>query len=199
MGSSNEEEYATFMEKVKRTIYVDNLAPQVTDSVMKAAFNQFGNVISVQFIPNYLEPKNMPQAALVEMENPKQAGEIITEMRSYPLMISGMPRPVRAREAKLGMFENRPRKPGRRIQCRWVDPTEPDFEVAKKIKFLVRKHAAEASVVLERQRAEEEKLANQQTETLKAHYRKFEMLDGVLEDGTAKQLARHYNMHISDV
>ncbi|KAL0440915.1 UNVERIFIED_CONTAM: hypothetical protein Sradi_0030400 [Sesamum radiatum] len=168
MGTSSEEEnaqYAAFLEKVEKTIYVDNLSPQVSEAVMKAAFNQFGNVVGVQFIPNYLEPKNMPQAALVEMENPKQAREIIMEMGQYPFMISGMPRPVRAHAAKLEMFDERPRKPGRRTQ----------------------------------QLAEEEKLANQQSEMLKAHYRKYELLDSVLDDGTAKRLARHYNMPISDL
>ncbi|KAK4394661.1 hypothetical protein Sango_1620400 [Sesamum angolense] len=202
MGTSSEEEnaqYAAFLEKVEKTIYVDNLSPQVTEAVMKAAFNQFGNVVGVQFIPNYLEPKNMPQAALVEMENPKQAREIIMEMGQYPFMISGMPRPVRAHAAKLEMFDERPRKPGRRTVCRWVDSKDPDFDVAKKIEHLVRKHAAETSIVLEQQLAEEEKLANQQSEMLKARYRKYELLDSVLDDGTAKRLARHYNMPISDV
>lgn len=149
MGTSSEEEYAAFLEKVDRTIYVDNLSPQITESIVKAAFNQFGNVKSIQFIPNYLEPKNMPQAALVEMENPKQAREIITQMGNYPFMVSGMPRPVRACAAELEMFEDRPRKPGRKILCRWLDPKEPDFEVAKKIKHLVRRHSAEASLVVE--------------------------------------------------
>ncbi|KAK4437219.1 hypothetical protein Salat_0055800 [Sesamum alatum] len=202
MGTTIEDEnaqYAAFLEKVKRTIYVDNLSPQVTEAVMRAAFNQFGNVVGIQFIPNYLEPKNMPQAALVEMENPKQAQEIITEMGHYPFMISGMPRPVRARAARLEMFDERPRKPGRRTICRWVDSKDPEFDVAKKIEHLVRKHAAETTIVLEQQLAEEEKLANQQNEMLKAHYRKYELLDSVLDDGTAQRLARHYNMPISDV
>ncbi|KAL7098549.1 hypothetical protein ACP275_09G024000 [Erythranthe tilingii] len=198
MGKSPEEEYDAFLEKVKRTIFVDNLSPQVTESVLRAAFNQFGNVSSVQFIPNYFELNNMPQSALVEMENPKQAREIVGQMENYCLMILGMPRPVRARPAKVEMFDDRPRKPGRKIVCRWVDPTEPDFEVAKKIKNLVRKHAAEASLVLEHQRGEEEKLANQQSETLKGHYRKYELLDSVLDDGTAKHLERYYNMKLTD-
>ncbi|KAL3824831.1 hypothetical protein ACJIZ3_020860 [Penstemon smallii] len=198
MGSAVEEEYAAFLEKVKRTLYVDNLSPLVTEAVIKAAFNQFGSVNSVNFIKNYLEPKNLPRAVLVEMENPKQAREIIAEMANYPFMISGMPRPVRALAAKVEMFDERPREPGRRIECVWLDPKKPEFEVAKKIKHLVKKHAAEASVVLNHQLEEEEKLHNQQTETLKAHYRKFELIDGVYEDGTAKQLARHYNVHISD-
>lgn len=148
MGTSAEEEYAAFLEKVKRTIYIDNLSPLATEPVMRHAFNQFGNVRSVHFIPIYLEPKNAPQAALVEMENPKQAREILTEMENYPFMILGMPRPVRASAARLEMFEDRPRKPQRKILCRWLDPKEPDFEVAKKVKSVVRKHAAEASLVL---------------------------------------------------
>lgn len=193
-----EESYASFLEKVKRTIYIDNMSPAATDSVVKAAFNQFGNVLSVHFIPNYLEPKNVPQAALVEMENPKQAEEIIAEMEVYPFMILGMPRPVRARPAKLEMFDDRPKKPGRRILCRWIDSKNPDFEVAQKIKNLVKNQAAEASFLLMEQLKEEEKLAAQQNETLKANYRKFELIDGVHEDGTSKQLAHYYNMRISD-
>lgn len=200
MGTSSEEEsYAAFLEKVKRTIYVDNLSPQVTESVMKAAFNQFGNVLSVEFIPNYFESKHMPQSALVEMENAKQARDITNQMSNFPFMISGMPRPVRARAARLEMFDDRPRNPGHKIMCRWLDPKEAEFEVAMKIKETVRIHSAEASLVLEQQRAEEEKLANQQSEALKAHYKKFEMLGRVFEDGTAKDLARHYNIPISDV
>lgn len=198
MGTSSEKDYAAFLEKVKRTIYVDNLAPQVTETVMRTAFNQFGNVKSVQFIPIYLEPKNAPRAALVEMETPKQATEIITEMGNLPFMILGMPRPARARAARLEMFDDRPRKPGRKILCRWLDPKEPDFEVAMKVKNVVRKHAAEASIVLEQQRGEEEKLASQQSETLKAQYKKFELLNTVFDDGTVKDLGRRYDMRIVD-
>lgn len=150
MGTSTEDqEYAAFLEKVERTLYVDNMSPEVTEAVLKAACNQFGSVKSIQFIPNYFEPKNAPQAALVEMENPKQAREIIIEMANYPFMVLGMPRPVRGRPATLEMFEERPRKPGRRIVCCWLDPKEPDFQEAQKMKFLVKKHAKEASLVLE--------------------------------------------------
>lgn len=145
MGTSTEDqEYAAFLEKVKRTIYVDNLSPEVTESVLKAACNQFGIVKSIQFIPNYFEPKNAPQAALVEMENPKQAREIVTEMANYPFMVLGMPRPVKGRLATLEMFEDRPRKPGRRIVCYWLDQEDPDFQVAQKIKLLVKQQAKEA-------------------------------------------------------
>lgn len=199
MGTSTEEkEYSAFQEKVKRTIYVDNLAPSVTDAVMKAAFNQFGNVISIHFIPNYLEAKNLSQAALVEMESAKTAREIVVQMGNFPFMILGMPRPVRVLAARGEMFEDRPRKPGRKILCQWLDPKDPKFEVANKIKQIVKQHAAEASLVLEQQRVEEEKLATEQNETLKSHYGKFEQLEGVYDDGTAKLLAHHYGINISD-
>ncbi|CAK9174556.1 unnamed protein product [Ilex paraguariensis] len=198
MESSAEAEYAAFEEKVRRTVYVDSLSPLVTEAVLKTALNQFGNVCSVQFIPNYTDSKNIPRAALVEMENMKQAKQIVEEMANFPFMMSGMPRPVRARAAEVEMFDERPRKPGRRIQCCWLDRTDPAFEVAKKIKHLVRKHASEASFLLKSQLAEEEKLANQQSETLKANYKKHELIEGVLTDGTANRLARRYNINFMD-
>ncbi|KAA8518807.1 hypothetical protein F0562_016419 [Nyssa sinensis] len=194
MELSAEAEYAAFEEKVKRTVYLDNLSPQVTAAVLKAALNQFGNVTNVQIIPNYTGPENIPRCALVEMENSKQAREILLEMGNSPFMMSGQPRPVRALPAEVDMFEDRPRKPGRRIIFCWLDPKDPDFEVAKKLKRLTRKHAAEASFLLNHQLEEEEKLANQQAETLQANYKKYDLMESVLIDGSAKRLERHYNM-----
>lgn len=198
MESSAEAEYAAFEEKVKRTVYVDNLSPQVTEAVVKTALDQFGNVTNVQFIPNYIGPKNIPCAALVEMENSKQASQIISEIANFPFMMSGMPRPVRACAAEIEMFDDRPRKPGRKLQCRWLDPKDPDFEVAKKIKDLIGKHASEASYLLKTQLGLEEKLASRQAESLKANYKKFELIDKVLADGTAKKLGSCYNINVKD-
>lgn len=148
MELSDEEKYAAFKEKVKRTVYVDNLSPLATDAVMKTALDQFGNVLSVQFIQNYVGPSNMPAAALVEMETEKQALKIVEETADFPFMISGMPRPVRAFRAEIEMFEDRPRKPGRTIQCKWLEEKDPDFKVAQQVKDLVKKHASEASFLL---------------------------------------------------
>lgn len=148
MGSTTEAEYAAFLEKVKRTVYLDNLSPQVTEPVIRTALDQFGNVKNVQFIPNYTEFRNIPHCALVEMENSKQAKDVVTSLHEFPFMMSGMPRPVRARAAEVEMFDDRPAKPGQRIQFRWLDPNDPDFEVAQRLKRLARKHAAEASFVL---------------------------------------------------
>ncbi|KAL7251128.1 hypothetical protein ACSBR1_013040 [Camellia fascicularis] len=191
---SEEVEYAAFEEKVRRNVYIDNLSPQVTEAVLRTALNQFGNVEKVQFIPNYTEPRNIPRCALVEMENSKQAKQIVSEMGNFPFMMSGMPRPVRACAAEMEMFDDHPRKPGRKIKFHWLDPQDPDFKVAKELKLLTRKHAAESSFALKVQLAQEEKLANKQAETLKANYEKYELIEGVLNDGSANRLARHYNM-----
>ncbi|PWA55795.1 Nucleotide-binding, alpha-beta plait [Artemisia annua] len=141
-------EYAAFEKKVKKTIYLDNLSPLVTEAVLQTAFNQFGTVKNVQFIPTHFASSGV-YAALVEMQSVRQADEIVREMDDSPFMISGMPRPVRAQKAQIEMFDDRPKKRQRKIVCRWVDPSHANFEVAKKIKNLTKKHAAEASFLLE--------------------------------------------------
>ncbi|KAK8475090.1 hypothetical protein V6N11_047009, partial [Hibiscus sabdariffa] len=37
-----------------------------------------------------------------------------------------------------------------------------------------------------------------QGETLKANYKKYEMIDSLMADGTVRRLARRYNLRISD-
>ncbi|KAI5347967.1 hypothetical protein L3X38_000854 [Prunus dulcis] len=193
-----EAKYAAFEEKVKRTVYLDNISPQVTETVVRTALSQFGTVKNVQFIRNYVESRNIPQSALVEMENLRQADVIVSELAQLPFMMSGMPRPVRARRAEVEMFDDRPAEPGRGISCRWLEPNDPDFQVAQKLKRLTRKHAAEASFVLEQQLQEEENLAKQQNEALQANYKKYDMLDRIIADGTVKCLASHYNIRQAD-
>lgn len=148
MGSATEEQFAAFEEKVKRTVYVDNLSPQVTEPVMRTALDQFGTVVRVQFIPNYMEPLNSSQCALVEMKDLKEAKSVISVIAEFPFMISGMPRPVRARPAEVEMFDDRPIKPGSKISFSWLDQNDPDFQVAKKMKLFTRKHAAETAFLL---------------------------------------------------
>ncbi|KAF9616881.1 hypothetical protein IFM89_032843 [Coptis chinensis] len=200
MESEAEKELLEFEEKVRKTVYLDNLSPQVTSAVIKTALGQFGTVLNVQFIRNYnnKESKNKAQCALVEMETDKQAKAIISEMKNYPFMMSGMPRPVRARDACAHMFVDRPRKPRRKLQCKWVDPKDPDFEVANKIKFLVRKHTAEAAYLLKLQLEEEEKLAKQQAEALNVNYKKYEMIEKLQGDKVLGQLANRYRLRITD-
>ncbi|XWS13229.1 hypothetical protein CRYUN_Cryun36dG0019800 [Craigia yunnanensis] len=151
MRSAEQDEYAAFKEKVRQTVYMDNLSPHVTESVMRTALDQYGTVKSVQFIPNHLGPQNIPQCSLVEMEKEKQA----------EVVISTICQSVRARAAEAEMFSNRPRQPGRRIHFHWLDPADPDFEVASKLKHLVKKHQLD----------KEEKLAKLQGEALKGNYK----------------------------
>ncbi|CAN6171573.1 unnamed protein product [Urochloa humidicola] len=90
-------EYKEFEEKVKRSVYLDNLSALVTDAVMMMALNQFGNVKNVNFLTNYTIPFDIPQAALVEMETEKDAEHVVNMLDEFPFMMSGMPRPVRAK------------------------------------------------------------------------------------------------------
>ncbi|XP_010044601.2 uncharacterized protein LOC104433494 isoform X2 [Eucalyptus grandis] len=198
MASTTETEYAAFLEKVKRTVYVDNLSPQVTEPVLRTALDQFGMVKNIQFITNYIEPEHIPNRALVEMEDEEQAKAIVKLIASCPLMIVGMPRPVRACAAKVEMFEDRPAKPGRKIEVRWLDADDPNFEVAQKWKKIDKRHAAEARFLLKQQKAEEEKLAKQQADNLKANFAKYEMIDAIMADGTAARLAEYYGLNLRD-
>ncbi|KAI3521037.1 hypothetical protein L1887_10495 [Cichorium endivia] len=191
MEQSSDEEYEAFKEKVKRTIYLDNLSNQVTKAVLETALDQFGTVTNVQFIPTYFNSCTI-YAALVEMESIKQAEEIVNEMSDSPFMISGMPRPVRAQKAKIEMFDDRPKKRRKQIVCYWMDPSHPNFEVAKKMKNLTKKHAVEASFLMEKQMEDEEKLHKQQEVNLKANYKKYELIDAAQADGTFNRLASRY-------
>ncbi|KAH0681169.1 hypothetical protein KY284_022254 [Solanum tuberosum] len=188
------EEYAAFENKVKRSVYIDNLSPLAKESVIKAALDQFGNVIQVTLIRTYFELKGMGRAALVEMQNADEARTIISEIRNSPFMISGMPRPVRARPAVVEMFDDRPRKPDRTIMCYWLKSNDPDFEVATKMKRIIRNHAKEANFLLKHQLEEEEQLAKEQSESLNAIYNKYELVQHVFNSGTATRLAKHYKM-----
>lgn len=51
---------------------------------------------------------------------------------------------------------------------------------------------------MQQQQEEEEQLANQQSEMLKAQYKKYELLNAVFEDGTVRDLGRRYDMRIAD-
>lgn len=192
---SSEADYAAFEERLRRTIYVDNLSPQVSESVLKSAFDQFGNVRKVEFIPNYAEESSTERCALVEMDSPELAKELVEAMGSQPFMVYGMPRPVRVCAAEMEMFEEHPPKPGRKLTCQWLEPQDPDFNIAKKLKEMTKRHAVEASFLLKYQLEEEEKLAKQQTETLEANYKKYELIDKVLRDGTAKRLGHRYGIN----
>ncbi|XP_021770446.1 paraspeckle component 1-like [Chenopodium quinoa] len=201
MGSETEKEYAAFEEKVKRTVYLDNLSPQVSEEVLRKAFKQFhGTLTNIHFIPSYTEPSYYSaKFALLEFENQDQAKEIIDLLSDFPFMILGMPRPVRAFPAEPQMFDDRPSKAGRRLELYWLDPKDSDFDVAQQLKNLAEKHVAQQSFLLKKQLEEEEKLSKQQAETLNTHYQKLEMINSALSSGSAKDLARLYGVNMTDV
>ncbi|XP_006303307.2 uncharacterized protein LOC17900115 [Capsella rubella] len=194
MATPEEVEYEKFLERVRRTVYIDELTPLATYPVIEAAFNQFGTVKSVSFIPNFLGPKELPIGVLVEMETEEMAKDVTATVTQLPFMVAGMPRPVRATPSHPHMFVDRPKKPGRKIRFRWINPNDPDFDKAKKMKRLVRKHTAETSFMLKKQLEEADKLSKQQAETAITHHKKFEMCDKLLHDGVAQKLADCYNI-----
>ncbi|ESQ36321.1 hypothetical protein EUTSA_v10008811mg [Eutrema salsugineum] len=194
MANTEEEIYEVFLEKVRRTVYIDELTPHASKAVLESAFNQFGTVKDVRFLPNYLGPKELPMGVLVEMETEDMAKAVIDTVSQLPFMVAGMPRPVRAIAAKPELFHDRPKKPGRRIHCRWIDPNDPDFEKAKKGKRLAWKHTAEALFVTKSQLEDAKKLAEKQSETKTTHHKKFEMMDEIIQNGAAQKLASRYNM-----
>lgn len=151
MRNSKDDEakaYAEFDEKVKRNVFFDNLSPHITEQMLKSALNQFGTVVSVKFIPNYIILEDIPQTALVEMKEKHEAENVVYCFEKHPFMLCGMPRPVRASFAKHANFADRPRKPGRHMEVEWLKPNHPNFDVAKKLKIIAKKHDAESSALL---------------------------------------------------
>ncbi|KAL5699797.1 hypothetical protein ACHQM5_030651 [Ranunculus cassubicifolius] len=197
-----EKTYREFEEKVERTVYIDNLSPLVTTAVVKTALDQFGTVLTVHFLPNYYNHdalnNNIPLIALVQMGNHKEANAVIAEMTNYPFMINGMPRPVRAFPAQPHMFVDRPVKPNRKIQCKWMDPKDHDFQVAQRLKTLTKKHRAEAQMMLKFQLEKEEELHKQQSEVLKSNYKKYDLMDKLRTDGTIYKLGNKFGLNVRD-
>ncbi|CAH8308999.1 unnamed protein product [Eruca vesicaria subsp. sativa] len=196
MTNREEEEaqYESFLSKVRRTVYVDELTPLASKSVVESAFSQFGTVKEVIFLPNYLGPKELPACVLVEMESEQKAKAVIETVSQFPFMVAGMPRPVRASAARPNMFSDRPKKPGRVIQFRWMDPSDPEFDKAQRVKRIVKKHSAEAAFMIRKQLEEAEELAKQQAETVTTHHKKFDLIDKLTVEGVAQKLAGRYNM-----
>lgn len=100
---------------------------------------------NVDFLPNeVMQFANLAQAALVEMESEKEANAVVATLNDFPFMISGMPRPVRAKAAWPELFPNRPTGPGKKpIKFRWVNPLDPDSDNIKKLELMAKRHQAE--------------------------------------------------------
>ncbi|CAM0906193.1 unnamed protein product [Alopecurus aequalis] len=200
MATSDEQvkEYADFMARVKRTIYIDHLSPLVTDQVIKAALSQCANVVSLEFIVNYTIPYDIPSAALVEMDDESQAKAAVDLMNDFPFIIGGMPRPVRATYAKPEMFQDRPRHPALKMEISWVKKGDPEYDGMHKLKSLAKRQDAENMALVKNQLEEEKELATQQQETLDGNFDKYYMLEKMMEEGTIDNLARHYNVNLTN-
>jgi len=195
---ANKEDYADFEARVKRTIYIDQLSPQVTSQVIKAALEQCANVVNTEFIVNYTIPYDIPAAALVELDNESQAKAAVNLMNDFPFIIGGMPRPVRAVYAKPEMFRDRPRKPGLKFEISWVKQGDPEHDGMAKLKGLAKRQDAQNMALIKTQLEAEDVLAAQQQETLDANYRKFDVLENIMQNGNIKNLAQHYKVKLAD-
>ncbi|CAH2065395.1 unnamed protein product [Thlaspi arvense] len=93
-------------------------------------------------------------------------------------------------EKAKAVIETVSQKPGRRIQCRWIDPNSTEYEKAKKAKRLVLKHTAEASFVTKKQLEDAEKLKIEIIDKLintdVAQKLKIEIIDKLINIGVAK-------------
>ncbi|WVZ87784.1 hypothetical protein U9M48_034367 [Paspalum notatum var. saurae] len=192
-------EYAEFVEKVKRTIYIDHLSPQVTSPVIKAALAQCANVVNVEFIVNYTIQYDIPSAALVELQDDMQAKAAVELMNDFPFMIGGMPRPVRATLAKPEMFRNRPPRPaGVKRDFRWVEKGADEYVLMMKLRSLAKKHESENMALLKNVLEEEKCLEKQQQESLDANCKKYDMLENLVQKGSIKKLAHEYGVNLDD-
>ncbi|KAL6639637.1 hypothetical protein ACP70R_023367 [Stipagrostis hirtigluma subsp. patula] len=192
-------EYNEFEEKVRRTVYLDNLSPLTTEAVIKMALNQFGSVRKVDFLLNYTVPYEIPQSALIEMETEKDAESVVNMLHEFPFMISGMPRPVRGKRATAEMFNDRPSRPGRKLGFSWIGPKDPFYEDARKFKLMCKRHEVENLALIKHQLEEEELLAIQQQDNLSCDYKKLEAIDSVILNGWVNCLCRIYNFSFDEV
>uniref|UniRef100_A0A0E0K3F0 RRM domain-containing protein n=1 Tax=Oryza punctata TaxID=4537 RepID=A0A0E0K3F0_ORYPU len=197
MATSDEDAnkgYADFEERVKRTIYIDHLSPQVTSSVIEAAISQCATVVNVDFIVNCTISYDIPSAALVELDDEIQAKAAIDLMNDFPFIIGGKPRPVRAIYAKHEMIdlltlESR--------KFRWVKQEDGiEYEGMNKLRLLARRQETKNMALIKNLLEEEKDLAKQQQELLDGIYKKYCILDSnVIND--IKNLSRRYGVNLA--
>ncbi|KAJ4809552.1 RNA-binding (RRM/RBD/RNP motifs) family protein [Rhynchospora pubera] len=192
--------YEQFRAKVARTVYLEQLSPQVTEAVIKSAFSQMGKVEHVELLPNQVMPSaNLAQAALVEMETEKQAQAVLSTLSDFPFMMSGMPRPIRAKQAWPRMFPSRPTVPGKKpIEFRWVKPGEQDYDKIKAMVSKANEQQSERVALIKAQMKVEEQLAHEQQKKLTEYYKRYGIIDKSVGDGTIPKLAACYGINLAD-
>eukprot|EP00270_Netrium_digitus_P020541 TRINITY_DN8502_c0_g1_i1.p1 TRINITY_DN8502_c0_g1~~TRINITY_DN8502_c0_g1_i1.p1 ORF type:complete len:206 (+),score=84.76 TRINITY_DN8502_c0_g1_i1:92-709(+) len=178
------EEERQYLEKVSRTVFIDNISPGAKDSVVQAGVEQFGNVRS-------LTRMDVAEAVgaghmLVDMMSAEEAQQFVIQLEERLFMLGGLPRPARASMAVEEMMErkNPTRQPLRLIA---VGKTEMDevgsssskARIAKLwYRLLIRQHE-EKKLLHKVQQEEMERLAKQQEELMKRHVQRLEMLESV--------------------
>uniref|UniRef100_A0A0E0Q6B1 RRM domain-containing protein n=1 Tax=Oryza rufipogon TaxID=4529 RepID=A0A0E0Q6B1_ORYRU len=192
-------QYQEFEEKVKRTVYLDYFSHQATESVIRTALNQFGTVREINFVVNYTIPFSIPQSALVIMETEKDAVAVVNMLNEFPFMMSGMPRPVRATRATAEMFNDRPRRPGNKLEFRWVGPSDADYHIVKKLKLMSRRHELDNLALVKHELEEEHFLAKHQEEILNCNQRKLEVMDSIMLTGKFTHLQHIYSVKVDEV
>uniref|UniRef100_A0A0E0LJ25 RRM domain-containing protein n=1 Tax=Oryza punctata TaxID=4537 RepID=A0A0E0LJ25_ORYPU len=192
-------QYHEFEEKVKRTVYLDYFSHQATESVIRTALSQFGTVREINFVVNYTIPFSIPQSALVIMETEKDAVAVVNMLNEFPFMMSGMPRPVRATRATAEMFNDRPRRPGNKLQFRWVGSSDADYHIVKKLKLMSRRHELENLALVKHELEEEHFLAKHQEDILNCNQRKLEAMDSVMLTGKFTHLQHIYSVNVGEV
>ncbi|XP_040381814.1 uncharacterized protein LOC102720619 [Oryza brachyantha] len=192
-------QYQEFEDKVKRTVYLDYFSHQATETVIKTALSQFGTVREINFLVNYTIPFSIPQSALVIMETEKDAVAVVNMLNEFPFMMSGMPRPVRAVRATSEMFNDRPRKPGTKLEFRWVGSTDADYHIVKKLKLMSRRHELENLALVKHELEEEHFLAKHQEEILNCNQRKLETVDSIMLSGKFNRLSHIYSVSVDEV
>ncbi|KAH7442677.1 hypothetical protein KP509_03G098800 [Ceratopteris richardii] len=189
-------EYQKFEEKVKRSLLLEDVTPQVTVPMIQTALGQFGTVISIDILNNPLDSKFAAKRVMVEMKNPREAAHAVKEIQERPFMIKGVPRPVRAIAAVTTMFPDRPQKPNNNTKrtCEWVKPGDPGWDKCNEFKQLAKRHAQEAAYLMEAIRKEEEKLAQEQEEKLKENIKKLDEIHNCIKEKIIHRLSRYYGL-----
>ncbi|KAG9444015.1 hypothetical protein H6P81_015355 [Aristolochia fimbriata] len=188
--SASEQEYAKFLEKVSRTLYIDNLGFRVTKAMIRSGLDQFGKVVGVEILPE--DNLSTSLCVLVEMATEKDAESVIEAARELPLLIGGMPRPVRVLPAEPEMFEDRPVPPGQKIEFRWVYPGEPEFVSGGAYKEILDRHEREAEMLMQLQQEEELKLLRKQNQSLRDIVKTHDTLESAKRE--TKKLADAYGL-----
>ncbi|MCO5572754.1 hypothetical protein L7F22_026513 [Adiantum nelumboides] len=207
------EDMAKFEKRVRRSVFLDDVAPAVTISTIRTALGQFGKVLNTQILDCPLSSKFGPKQALVEMGTQREAERAIKEIQEHPfIMMKGILRPVIARAADATLYPERPSKirrtmaderdgkspdVGRKPSFCWVDRGDPDWDFVSKQKQLVKKHVVECQYLMQELRKEEEKLSKDQEERAVSFLDKFAMVDACMRDRIVKQLGFYYGIRVN--